>query len=243
MNIQTVPLPNLLIMLIPIAAVAVLYWKWVGKPYEIGMAAARMVAQLLVVGYLLTYVFESRSLILGSGILILMITVSSWIARRTVSKSVRGVYYRMLLAIGVGGSVNLFFVIVPVLRLDPLYQPRYLIPLAGMIYANAMNAVSLAAERFEKEFARREGYHEARRDAFKASLIPQINSLLAVGLVALPGMMTGQILSGVSPLIAVRYQIMVMAMILGTAGLSVAIYLVLAKPESDPSSGPDESVR
>ena len=58
-------------------------------------------------------------------------------------------------------------------------------------------------------------------------MIPQINSLLAVGLVALPGMMTGQILSGVSPLIAVRYQIMIMAMVLGTAGIGAAMMLWL----------------
>jgi len=58
-------------------------------------------------------------------------------------------------------------------------------------------------------------------------MIPQINSLLAVGLVALPGMMTGQILSGVSPLIAVRYQIMIMAMVLGAAGVGAALMLWL----------------
>jgi len=68
----------------------------------------------------------------------------------------------------------------------------------------------------------------ARNEAFKAGLIPIFNSLLAVGLVSLPGMMTGQILSGVAPLIAARYQIIVMCMITGASGISAAIYLHLA---------------
>jgi hypothetical protein len=109
------------------------------------------------------------------------------------------------------------------------YQPRLLIPLAGMIFGNAMNAMSLAAERFESE---RNGGVEvilARSRAFRAAMIPQINSFLSVGLVSLPGMMTGQVLAGVSPLVAVRYQILIMAMILGTAGLTTALYFLLTK--------------
>jgi len=96
------------------------------------------------------------------------------------------------------------------------FEPNLVVPIAGMIFANSMNTVSLAAERFESEFKRGENYISARRTALDATLIPQINSLFAVGLVALPGMMTGQILSGVDPNIAVRYQIMVMWMIFGS---------------------------
>ena len=88
-----------------------------------------------------------------------------------------------------------------------------MIPLAGMAFANAMNSVSLASERLQAEIDNGNSGIKARNTAFQASLIPTINSLFAVGLVSLPGMMTGQILSGVSPLIAVRYQIMVMCMI------------------------------
>ena len=100
-----------------------------------------------------------------------------------------------------------------------------MVPIAGMIFANAMNTVSLAAERFESECNRGLSYLPARNMAMDAALIPQINALLAVGLVSLPGMMTGQILSGVEPLIAVKYQIVVMCMIFSSAGLSAAGYL------------------
>ena len=127
------------------------------------------------------------------------------------------------------GGTTLLLITQGVLHLHPWYLPRYLIPLAGMIFANAMNSVSLAAERFEAEIKRDVDYDQARNIALRASLIPIINSLFAVGLVSLPGMMTGQILSGISPLIAVRYQIMVMCMIFGAAGISSACFLTLVK--------------
>ncbi len=92
-----------------------------------------------------------------------------------------------------------------------------------------MNTVSLAAERFESELGRSVEYLQARAKAMDAALIPQINALLAVGLVSLPGMMTGQILSGVEPMIAVRYQIVVMCMIFGSAGIAAALYLALQR--------------
>ena len=135
----------------------------------------------------------------------------------------------MLIAIVISGTLTLALVTQVVLGIEPWFLPRYMVPLAGMIFANAMNAVSLAAERFEAERGRDVGYAEARSAALQASLIPIINSLFAVGLVSLPGMMTGQILSGVSPFDAARYQIVVMCMIFGSAGMSSAIYLALAK--------------
>jgi len=110
-----------------------------------------------------------------------------------------------------------------------------MIPLAGMVFANAMNTVSVAAERFESE-TRNSTYEQARSRAMTAAMIPVINSMFAVGLVSLPGMMTGQILSGVDPLIAVRYQVMVMCMIFGSSGISTACYLwMLREPGLSPS--------
>lgn len=96
-----------------------------------------------------------------------------------------------------------------------------------------MTSISLAADRFYAEMARENEYTRARNIALQSSLIPVINSLFAVGLVSLPGMMTGQILSGTSPLIAVRYQIMVMCMIFGSAGISSALFLSLLKIPSE----------
>jgi putative ABC transport system permease protein len=93
-----------------------------------------------------------------------------------------------------------------------------------------MTSVSLAAERHFSEIEKGVPYEEARRTALGAALIPITNSMLAVGLVALPGMMTGQILSGVDPLMAVRYQILVMCMIYAACGLAAAAFLRSVRP-------------
>jgi putative ABC transport system permease protein len=116
-----------------------------------------------------------------------------------------------------------------VIDLEPWFEPRYMIPLAGMIFANSMNSVSLAVERVSTELSRGELFGKARSEAFQAAFIPTINGMLAVGLVSLPGMMTGQILSGVSPIVAAHYQIVVMCMIFASAGLSTACFLHISR--------------
>ena len=90
-----------------------------------------------------------------------------------------------------------------------------------------MNTVSIAAERFLAESSLEIDYETARQRAMNAALIPITNSLLAVGIVSIPGMMTGQILAGESPLIAARYQIMVMCMVFGSGGISAACFLAM----------------
>jgi putative ABC transport system permease protein len=215
-------------MLIPLAITWYFYKKWIGDSLEIIKATARMTIQLLLIGYVLIYIFQNDNSIIGLIIILFMVSVSSFISFRNISNKSFNEYKNIFLSILVSGSFNLILVLLFVLQLEKLYIPQYVIPIAGMIFANSMNSISLVAERFEKE-SKNNTYIDARNTAFKAALIPQINSFLAVGLVSLPGMMTGQILSGVDPLIAVRYQIMVMAMILGSATISNIIYLSLKK--------------
>ena len=192
-----------------------------------------MLVQLLLIGYLLSYLFETDNPFLVIIILVVMIGVSAWIAASSIGSGGRRYFMNSLISIAAGGFVTLLLVTQGVLQLDPWYMPRYVIPLAGMIFANSMNTVSLAAERLNAEFSHNIDYPDARAIAFNAALLPNINSMFAVGLVSLPGMMTGQILSGVSPLIAVRYQIMVMCMIFGSSAISAACFLILAKPVDD----------
>lgn len=222
---QVIDITNLLYMLFPLAFVAYFYYRWVGDKKEILMASFRMLTQLFAIGYILTYIFESKSSLLTLGVVLLMVTAASFITLRNVTCKSRKLYFQLFFAIFLGGSINLVLVLFFVLELDSFDKASYIIPLAGMLYANCMNAVSLVAERFEKEI-KIHTYEKARAMAFKASLIPQINAFLAVGLVSLPGMMTGQILSGVDPIIAVRYQIMVMLMILGSSGIATVTYLL-----------------
>lgn len=230
-SIQVIPFANLALAFIPVLAVIGILYKW-SLDYRSSLyAVSRMLVQLLLVGYFLTYLFESDSAWIVIAVLAIMVLASSWIALRTIKTRRRILYKKALYSITIGGGIVLLLISQVVLELHPWYWPRYLIPLAGMIFANAMNSVSLAAERLEAEIKRDVQYGEARGIALRAGLIPITNSLFAVGLVSLPGMMTGQILSGISPLIAVRYQIMVMCMVFSAAGISTACFLKLVKAD------------
>ena len=228
-TIYHISLLDLLWVMIPVAIVIVIYMRWTQDRTTLFYALFRMLIQLILIGYVLTYIFVSDSPYLVVLVLSVMLIAASVISLRPLQKQQKSLYFYTFISIFLGGVFTLLMVIFGVLDLNPWYEPRFLIPLAGMIFANSMNAVSLAAERFESEVERKSNYSDARATAYKAALIPIVNALFAVGLVSLPGMMTGQILSGVDPLIAVRYQMMVMLMILGSAGISVAIYLVLMK--------------
>ncbi|QDF27654.1 ABC transporter permease [Halarcobacter anaerophilus] len=223
---QSISFYNLCITLIPLIIVWYYYKKWTNNSKEIIVSTLRMVIQLLLIGYLLIFIFENKHIYLGIFIVGFMIVVSSFITIRNTKEKTKKHFFEIFLSIMIAGVVNLI-VIMLVLDLEYNYEPRYIIPLAGMVFANTMNALSLAIERFEKEILRAESFEKAREISFKACLIPQVNAFLAVGLVSLPGMMTGQILSGIDPLIAVRYQIMIMTMTLSSAGLSSIIYFTL----------------
>ncbi len=229
-TIQTIPLEHLTIAFIPALAVIVILVIWSLNAGNALYAIARMLVQLLIIGYFLAYIFESDHAWVILLILVLMVTASSWIALDTIKGKRRLLYKYAFLSVALGGGITLVLVTQAVLVLKPWYLPQLMIPLAGMIFANAMNSISLVVERLNAEIERNVPYDEARNIALHAALIPIINSLFAVGLVSLPGMMTGQILSGISPLIAIRYQIMVMCMIFGSSGMSAACFLVLVKP-------------
>ncbi len=228
-SIQTIPLTNLALAFIPVAIALFILIKWSLNAKSAVYALTRMLGQLLLIGYFLSFIFESESSLVVLLVLSVMVFSSSWIALRTVEKQRLQLFRFALLSVVIGGGSTLVVISQLVLQLKPWFLPHYMIPLAGMIFATSMNSVSLAAERLSSELKRGEEFIEARRSAIEASLIPAINSLLAVGLVSLPGMMTGQILSGVSPLVAVRYQIMVMCMVFAASVICAALFLVLSK--------------
>ena len=181
-------------------------------------------------GYALTFVFGSQRAMVTIAVVSVMLAVAGWIALRPLGDERPGRYPAVLAAISLGALTVLVLVTQGVLGVSPWHDASVVIPLAGIVLANSMNTVSLAAERFRTERRRGATYPEARHTAMSTALIPMTNSLLAVGIVSLPGMMTGQILSGVTPLVAVRYQVLVMCMIFGSAGLATSCYLVLQRP-------------
>jgi len=224
-SIQIISLTNLSIALIPSVIVIFILFKWSLNYKNTLYAFFRMLVQLMLIGHFLAFIFESDSSWLILSILILMILASSWIALGSGKLKKKTFYLKALISISIGGGLTLLLITQGVLNLTPWYFPQYIIPIAGMIFANSMNSISLAAERLQSELKRNVSFPEARNIAFHASLIPITNALFAVGLVSLPGMMTGQILSGISPFVAARYQIMVMCMIYGSSGISAACFL------------------
>lgn len=229
-SLQTIPIVNLLLAFVPVLVVIAILWKW-KLNYGNGLYALfRMVLQLILIGFVLTYIFESETGWVIMGVLAIMLLAASWIALRTLEIPKKKLLASGVISIIVGGVSVLIIVTQGVLQLDPWYLPNYMIPLGGMIFANSMNAISLAGERLSAEMSRGVQYEEARKTALRASLIPITNSLFAVGLVSIPGMMTGQILSGISPFIAARYQMVVMCMAFGSAGICSAVFLILVKP-------------
>ena len=229
MEIAMISVPRLALSFIPVAIVVVLMWRWsqgYGRAFQ---AIARMLIQLTLIGYVLVYIFQSESGLVISAVLTVMLVAASWIALNTVDLAKGSLFPASLYSVALGGGTTLALITQGVLQLDPWFQPNIMIPLAGMIFSASMTNISLALERLHAELQNGVGFQKARDTAFRTSMIPVINSFLAVGLISLPGMMTGQILSGVSPLIAVRYQIMVMCMIFGAAGLSTVCFLAMIR--------------
>ena len=234
MSIETIPFTHLFITFIPVIFVIFLM-KMSGLNYQKACySIVRMLLQLMLIGYALIMIFDSDSSLVILGVLSIMVLASSWISLNALS-SVPGrklsqkfrLFGIALTSVLFGGGAMLIVVTQFVLVLEPWYLPNYMIPLAGMIFATAMTSISLAGERLQSELLQGKSYEKAQKVAFNTSMIPNINAMFAVGLVSLPGMMTGQILSGVSPFIAARYQIMVMCMVFSAAGIASFIFLFL----------------
>ena len=206
-----------------------------GQSKDLFWSGLRMFIQLLVVGYVLHLIFALETPLPVLLILVVMIGFAvQTIGARVKTKMPH--FYRVVgtaILFGCGGMT--FFFCSLVIGLEPWYDPRYLIPLAGMIIGNSMTGASLAVERLAAEFRERRDEIEtglclggsiqavsetAVSSAFRAALIPSVNAMAAMGLVFLPGMMTGQILSGTEPLIAVKYQIAIMCVITGSVSLT-----------------------
>jgi len=208
-------------MLIPIFIVIYYYIK-ITQDYKTPfLALFRMVIQLLLIGYILVFIFTTKSPWFILAILLVMLTFAAIISLRPLENRDKNLYLKSFISIAVGGIITLAIVIFGVIKPKIWYEPRITIPLAGMVFANAMNSLSIFLDRLNSK-------NSTLKEAFSAALIPVINSFFAVGLVSLPGMMTGQILSGVDPLIAVRYQILVMLMVLSGSGLSIIIFIKLS---------------
>ncbi|MFM9938517.1 MAG: ABC transporter permease [Hyphomicrobiaceae bacterium] len=203
------------------------------------VAALRMVVQLAAIGFVLKLVFQQSSPLWTMLIALVMIGVAGWESLARQTHRIKGpgalaLGSATLLAVGL---LSTLYVTTAVIGSEPWYAPRVFLPILGMILGNALTAVALVLETLTTAAHTERAGIEARlamghkplaafqgivRRALTTALMPMLNSMAVSGLVTLPGMMTGQILSGVDPVEAAKYQIMIMFVIAGSSALAAA---------------------
>jgi len=215
-------------------------------------AALRMTVQLLAIGLILRWLFQSGSPWLTLLAAVIMVAVAGWEIMGRQERRLAGWWgyglgtTTMLMA----AAVVTTFGLATQVRPDPWWDPRYAIPILGMILGNTMTGISLGLQTLTRGLDQGRAGIEARlalgddrrtatrhvvRDALSSALVPVINGMMAAGIVSLPGMMTGQILAGVDPVEAVKYQILVMFLIAGGTALGAiaAVLLGVARLTDD----------
>jgi putative ABC transport system permease protein len=209
---------------------------------RLALASIRTVAQLVLVGYVLEWIFGLDSAPAVLGLMGLMSVFAGHAAVGRSSRTFKGVLWRAVATLVLTGVVTTLAVTGLVIGVDPWYEAQYVIPLLGMVLGNALTGISLCLDSLLETFAERrseiemrlslgatrwEAAREAVAEAVRRGMIPIINSMMVVGIVSLPGMMTGQILQGADPLDAIEYQIVVMFMLCAATSLgSIAVALL-----------------
>ncbi|MDX2231997.1 MAG: iron export ABC transporter permease subunit FetB [Leptolyngbyaceae cyanobacterium bins.349] len=209
-------------------AIALSTWQRLGLEGNLALATGRTVLQLLVVGYVLAAVFAFKNPLLVLGFLAVMLVTATITARNRISQKVPNLLAIVGGAMLLGTMLTLVYTMLFVIQPPTWYDPQFLIPLAGIVLGNSMNAAALAGERLVSTLnasqleiethlslgaTPQQAVSRYRKEAVKAGLIPTINTMMVVGLVTLPGIMTGQLLSGVPPLVATSYQMVIMFML------------------------------
>lgn len=212
----------------------------IGKEREIFFSALRMTVQLMIMGYVLIYIFDQNHLLLTLLVFLFMEIFAIRNIYRRVQYPIKNKLRQVIVFSMVAGTTfTLFYFLFLVLSIEPWYHARYFVPIAGMVIGNSMTGISLGVERLVGEMKSKKHLVEGAlmlgatpkeatlnivRDTFTSAIMPTINSMMGMGIVFLPGMMTGQILSGVSPVIAIEYQIAIMMGILGSVSITVFLF-------------------
>ncbi len=226
-----------------IILILIVRMRGIAREKQILLSTVRMTVQLVLVGYLLVYLFDNINPFFTLGVVIIMEVFAVYnIFKRTKYRLSKRLKRAVAISMTIGTLSCLFYFLLVVLRVNPWYNPRYFIPIAGMIIGNSMTGVSVGVNQLVDGMQTKKHLVEsalmlgaspkiAAKDivnsAFDSAILPTINSMLGMGIVFLPGMMTGQILSGTSPLTAIEYQIAIMLSILGSVALTVVIFVQL----------------
>lgn len=209
-----------------------------GMERKILLLGCRMTAQLLLIGLVLRYLFANSSLLLVLLMACVMLLAAGREVQARQKRKIMGLsgYLISTGAMMVSSFTVTLLALFVIIQVEPWYTPQYAIPLLGMLLGNTMTGIALALDRMTDQLYGRRGEVEQRlllgqswqqasgdirRDCMRTGMMPIINSMAAAGLVSLPGMMTGQILSGTPPIEAVKYQILIMFLIAGGTGFGV----------------------
>lgn len=206
------------------------------------MAALRTVVQLSFIGLILTWVFAREQWYEVLSILTIMTLIAGSAAKNRVKRRYKGLFIDTLLAVSVSAVLVTAIAILVILEVQPWYTPQFVIPILGLILGNSLTAISLTSNQLINAFYEQqariemmlslsatpfEAVHEQIRTAIINGMTPTLNSMLVVGVVSLPGMMTGQILAGADPTQAIRYQIVTMFLICVSSTLGCTISALL----------------
>lgn len=222
-------------------------WLRLGLTRSLLIATIRMTAQLLLIGFGLEFIFALNEPLPVLGVALVMATLAGIAAVNRTGRRFPGVYWDSLVSVVAASFLVTGLAVGGIIRVEPWYEAQYLIPLLGMVLGNTLTGISLALDRFMDGVVRDRNLIEARlalgatrweaahslvNDSLRTGMIPTINAMMVMGIVSLPGMMTGQILAGAAPIDAVRYQIVIMFMIasataLGALGVTLLAYRTL----------------
>ncbi len=215
-------------------------WLQLGLARQMLVAGMRMVVQLLAVGLVLKAVFAVGSPLVTLALASVMVVFAGREIWARQERRMRGPWGPGLGAgaMTLAAGVVIIFALTQQIGADPWWSPRFALPLFGMILGNTMTGVSLGLDTLSTSLWRESAAVEARlllgatrwdatrpfaRRAMRSGMTPIINSMAATGVISLPGMMTGQILSGVDPAEAVKYQLLIIFLIAGATGLGVVL--------------------
>lgn len=217
--------------------------RGISREKEILISTVRMTLQLILTGYVLVYLFTTSNPLYTIIIIVAMEIFAIYnIFKRAKTKLSKSLKKIIAISMILGTLSSLIYFLLVVVNISPWYDPRYFIPIAGMLIGNSMTGISLGVtklvdgmynQRHLVESALMLGAtpkmaaKEMVDKAFDSAILPTINSMVGMGIVFLPGMMTGQILSGTSPVTAIKYQIAIMLGILGSVALTVILFVQL----------------
>jgi len=207
------------------------------------IATARMTVQLLLVGMYLEYIFKLNNALINIAWVVLMSVIASYTIIRRSGLKMKLFFIPVLLSGVISIAVTDAYFLGFVIKLDNVFNARYFIPVTGMLLGNTIKNVVIAVDAFYKRIDDEETYYRRHlangatkkeallpfmRDALRVAFNPMIATTAIMGLISLPGMMTGQILGGSNPNVAVKYQIMLMITIFSSAVLNVVLTILFS---------------